>query len=88
MSGVAPVIGPHWDNFKWVGPDLFRQNLVRQVANGPAGVDRLLKDLQAPAPRERVASAAMAFIRRQQGGTERACRLIEEYLHGDLFGRG
>lgn len=32
-QGVRPVIGPYWDNFLWVGEEIFEQGLVRQVAS-------------------------------------------------------
>ena len=79
--GIAPVIGPHWDNFKWVGQELFRQGLVRKVADGSAAADQLLKDLQRTPCRRSVAAGALAFIRRRQGGTRQGCRLVEEYLY-------
>lgn len=80
--GVTPVIGPHWDNFRWLGSELFHQGLVRQVENGAAAAEQLLKDLQAPGDRETVAARAMGFVRNHQGGTARGCRLIEEQLYG------
>ncbi len=83
IHGMAPVIGPHWDNFRWVGPELFLQGLVRQAAHGPAAADLLLRDLESSLPRDRVTEAALAFVYRHRGGTDRACRLIEEYLHAD-----
>jgi 3-deoxy-D-manno-octulosonic-acid transferase len=79
--GVIPVIGPHWDNFKWVGRELFGLGLVRQVENGAAVAEQLVHDLQRPDDRHAVTTAAMGYIQRNQGGTRRGCRLIEEYLH-------
>ena len=81
--GVMPVIGPHWDNFKWVGATLFHQGLVRQAAHGAAAAQQLLKDLDTPVPRPVVTDKVMAFIRRHQGGSRFAAGLIEEFFNHD-----
>jgi len=79
--GVAPVIGPSWENFFWVGPEIVTQSLVRNAANWKEAADILAESLQKPLSRERVREQALKYVKDRQGGTEKACQLIVELLH-------
>ncbi|MGA9537921.1 MAG: glycosyltransferase N-terminal domain-containing protein [Desulfobacterales bacterium] len=79
-SGVVPVIGPHWDNFAWVGEAFFKLGLI-QVANDWRQVtDLLTANLSQTPRRENVRRRALQYIEERQGGTDRVCRLIENAL--------
>ena len=79
-AGVRPIIGPSWENFHWVGGEIISRELVRVVPDWEAVVDALTDDLKRPPSADRVKSAAYKYVGDRQGGTARACRLIEQYL--------
>jgi 3-deoxy-D-manno-octulosonic-acid transferase len=79
-SGITPVIGPFWDNFKWVGKEIIDSGIVRQAATWKEVAEILIAAIMNPKPRDAVRERATAYIRARQGGTETACRLIAEYL--------
>ena len=80
MAGLKPVIGPHWQNFVWIGTQIVDQGLVHQ-ADSWQDVARLLSDeIACPADKEIIRQRGAAYIRRRQGGTQQACELIRRYL--------
>ncbi|MGW8185739.1 MAG: 3-deoxy-D-manno-octulosonic acid transferase [Desulfobacterales bacterium] len=79
-SGVVPVIGPHWDNFAWVGETFFKLGLVQIAADWRQAADLLASNLSQTPQREKVRRRVLQYIERRQGGTDRACRLIESTL--------
>jgi 3-deoxy-D-manno-octulosonic-acid transferase len=80
MAGLKPVIGPHWQNFVWIGTQIVDQGLVHQ-ADSWQDVARILADeIACPADKENIRQRAAAYIRRRQGGTQQACELIRSYL--------
>ncbi len=78
-GGVLPVIGPHWDNFAWVGRDLLHLGLVRQADNWQQAA-ALLCNSPAPLPRAAVRSAARQYFDSRGGGSDLACALIARRL--------
>lgn len=80
IYGNRPVIGPSWENFSWAGETIFRQGLVIRERNWRAAADRLVSHLQHPPRREEIRKQAIEYISARQGGTRKACRVIEEYL--------
>lgn len=83
VFGVVPVIGPFWDNFLWVGEEVFAQGLVIRQDGWRTVAETLVRQLQAPADRDAVRKAAMEYIRMRQGGADMACRVITGF-----FGQG
>jgi len=81
IYGVRPVIGPYWDNFKWVGDRIFDQDLVRSVKDWQTAAEMLIVDLMNPVDRKATRKAAWKYIKQHQGGTEQACRIIRKYLN-------
>ena len=79
-SGVVPVIGPHWDNFAWVGEAFFKLGLIQVAADWRQAADLLTAILSQTPRRENVRRRALQFIKERQGGTDRVCRLIESAL--------
>ena len=77
---MVPVIGPYWDNFTWVGEELFSAGLVRKTPDWQAAAAELVVLLESPPSRQTIRDQAAAFIRRRQGGTAQACRRILEAL--------
>ena len=80
LAGIVPVIGPHWDNFRWVGQELVHRGLVKIGANADAVAAELIKHLAAPIPTDEVKSEMSTYIRAKQGGTAQAIGLIERFL--------
>ncbi len=80
MNGVIPVIGPSWEDFKWVGEALFTSGLARIGADWRAVADLLIRDLNHPPDRRRVQADARAYFSRRKGGAQEACRLISACL--------
>ncbi|MFO7859589.1 MAG: glycosyltransferase N-terminal domain-containing protein [Desulfosalsimonas sp.] len=80
VHGVQPVIGPHWDNFFWVGETIFRQGLVFKEDNWQKAAARLLRQLETRPDRCKIKHQARDYIQSRQGGTSRACQTIGTYL--------
>jgi 3-deoxy-D-manno-octulosonic-acid transferase len=79
-SGVVPVIGPHWDNFAWVGNAFFKLGLIQIAADWRQAADLLSSSLSKTPQREKVRRHALQYIAERQGGTDRVCRVIESVL--------
>jgi 3-deoxy-D-manno-octulosonic-acid transferase len=82
ISGVRPVIGPFWENFAWVGQEIIDVGLLKVADDWREAAELLLQDIDTPRPREEVIEAASQFLITRQGGTDQACRQIEEMLFG------
>ena len=80
MHGHVPVIGPSWENFAWVGPDVFTRGLVRRTDNWQAAAGELIRQLEEGLPRNEIKRTAAAYIASHQGGTRQACQTIVELL--------
>jgi 3-deoxy-D-manno-octulosonic-acid transferase len=79
--GVIPVIGPSWENFAWVGREIEDQGLVHVASNWKEVANFLVQSLEKTTPRENVRKAAIMYMKNRQGGTNKACRLIEKLLN-------
>jgi 3-deoxy-D-manno-octulosonic-acid transferase len=87
-SGIRPVIGPSWEDFHWVGPEIIESGLVRIARNWREVVDLLANDIARPSAPESVRETAYRYLKDRQGGTAMACRVIEEYVDGVERARG
>lgn len=76
LGGVIPVIGPWWEHFKWIGPEIVSRGLVKVAADWRQAAALLTQDLKQPFDRNAVHAAAGDYIRQRQGGTQQACDLI------------
>lgn len=81
MCGIVPVIGPSWENFAWAGQEIVESGLVKIAANWLEVVHFLVEILEKSSLHENVRKAALRYLRDRQGGTDKACRLIVEYLN-------
>lgn len=79
--GVIPVIGPSWENFAWVGREIVEQGLVHVAADWKEVANFLVESIEKTTPREKVRKAAFMYMKDRQGGTAKACRLIEKLLN-------
>ncbi len=79
-AGVAPVIGPYFDNFTWIGAGLMDMGLV-SVARTPEDVAQALAaGLKRPRPRETVRARAEEFVAARRGGATFAAKCIAKHL--------
>jgi len=76
VKGVPTVIGPHWDNFKWVGNQIIDSGILHQANSWKGVADFLLAHIINPVVKETLKSEAQAYIRARQGGAQQACELI------------
>ncbi len=76
VHGVIPNVGPHWKNFQWIGREIFRQGLARQVRDKEELASALLRDLASQRDREEVLKMAKDYLDKRRGGTEMVCREI------------
>jgi 3-deoxy-D-manno-octulosonic-acid transferase len=79
--GIVPVIGPSWENFSWVGPQIFEQGLVRIANDWREAAQMLMEDIKNPRPPNEVLNRALLYLKERQGGTNQACRQIEAFLN-------
>lgn len=75
-QGVLPAMGPHLDNFAWVGEEIFAG-----LAEREADPVRLAAILLAPAPpRAEVRVRFQAYVQARQGATAASFALLDPYL--------
>jgi 3-deoxy-D-manno-octulosonic-acid transferase len=79
--GIIPVIGPSWENFAWVGREIVEQGLVHVATDWKKVADFLVESIEKTIPREKTRNAALKYVKDRQGGTAKACRLIEKLLN-------
>ncbi len=79
--GVAPVIGPSWYNFSWVGERIFKDKLVYRAGGWKSASDYMINAMKNPIPRSNIFQRVKRFAQSHTGGTRQACRVIESVLH-------
>ena len=80
VKGVPTVIGPFWDNFKWVGQEILDQGVLQQADSWEKVADFLVTSIINPPDKKAVRKVALNYIRVRQGGTHVARGLINKYL--------
>ena len=80
VHGKTPVIGPSWKNFAWVGEEIFSSKLVIRVPNAKEAAEQIIGLTNNPPPASDTAARAGRYIAARQGGTRKACELIEKTL--------
>ena len=80
VKGVPTVIGPFWENFKWVGVEILDKGILHQANTWKEVADFLVAGIINPPDREALKNKAITYIKSRQGGTAVACELIREYL--------
>lgn len=79
-AGVRPVIGPSWENFAWVGPEIVSQDLLRVAADWKQAADFIGQDVRNAPARPEIQRRFADFIRNRQGGSLAAGAAIREML--------
>ncbi len=81
IYGITPIIGPSWENFAWIGNDIFNQGLAIKAENWQSVASGLIRQLQRPQTTDSQKKAAIRYIEARKGGTQQACELIEDLLN-------
>ena len=81
IYGIAPIIGPSWENFAWVGNDIFNQGLAIKEDNWQSVASGLIRQLRQTKTDDRLQAAAIRYIEARKGGTQQACELITDLLN-------
>lgn len=80
-KGVPTVIGPFWENFKWVGVEILDKGILHQVNTWKEVADFLVAGIINPPDREMLKKQTEIYVKSHQGGTAVACELIRAYLY-------
>ncbi|OQY11145.1 MAG: hypothetical protein B6I31_05480 [Desulfobacteraceae bacterium 4572_19] len=67
--GIAPVIGPHWETFAWVGKKIITQKLVYEAQDWKEVSDILLENIMIPLKKEKIIIAAYNYMKKNRGGS-------------------
>lgn len=78
--GIPTTIGPHWDDFTWVGQDIFSQKIVTQCLDWQEVCTTMVSHLNHPIDKTQLKEKASAYIDQHTGGTQEACRAIIEAM--------
>jgi 3-deoxy-D-manno-octulosonic-acid transferase len=82
IYGIKPVIGLSWENFAWVGNDIFKQGLAITTDSWQSVASELIDQLRQANPDfTQQQKAAIQYIEARKGGTIQACNLIAELLN-------
>lgn len=79
-SGIIPVIGPYWDDFSWIGKEIFRNGLAIEGKNWQETAESLIRILQNPENKTTVISNAWDYFHKKRGGSAIACKVILEAM--------
>ncbi|WDP89012.1 MAG: 3-deoxy-D-manno-octulosonic acid transferase [Desulfobacter sp.] len=80
VLGVPTVIGPHWEDFAWVGEDIFKTGGVTRCKNWAVVAETMADQLKSPPDRTLLKQKTSAYIRTRRGGSKNACRAIASAL--------
>ncbi len=81
IYGIKPVIGPSWENFAWVGKDIFEEGLAITLTDWQSVVSELIDQLRQTNPDvAQQQKSAIRYIEERKGGTLQACNLIAKLL--------
>lgn len=80
LYGRTPIIGPFWDNFKWVGQDLFTNGLVK-IANDSIAVCNEIKYILAnPDDTNKIQKSAQHYFAAKQGSTHQTAAMVRALM--------
>jgi 3-deoxy-D-manno-octulosonic-acid transferase len=78
--GIIPVIGPYWDDFSWIGKEIFRNGLAIEGKNWQETAESLIRILRNPEKKTIIISKALDYFHKKRGGSEIACKVILEAM--------
>lgn len=80
LTGARTVTGPHYDDFAWVGEDIFTRQIIWKAANWQAAAQQLVYFLDTPADKKYQGRIARQYIAFHQGGARKVCDQITTVL--------
>lgn len=80
LAGAQTIIGPHYDDFNWVGREFFSKGIVSLKNDRHQVVSAMIFSLDNPVSRTSLVSQCKAYISIRQGGTLQACKEILKSL--------
>ncbi|MCL1915224.1 MAG: 3-deoxy-D-manno-octulosonic acid transferase [Desulfovibrionaceae bacterium] len=78
--GLIPCIGPSWQNFAWVGKEIFDLGLVRRINSIEELVPALLRLLHGGENKTLVRQKLEDYLAPRRGGTRMAVEALAEFL--------
>lgn len=76
LQGAPVVTGPFWDDFFWVGKQVFATGLVQKTPDWRAAAHAMVQILNHPLDRRKQQHKALSYVTARSGGTDMACRAI------------
>lgn len=76
IQGAVTVTGPCYDDFAWVGDELFQKKIVIRKNNWQSIARTIIYTLNNPAERADRKNLAARYLQSNQGGTKQACNEI------------
>lgn len=74
--GIPTIIGPHWQNFAWVGEEIFNTGAVTRCKNRQHAVKIMCRHLVKSGGRKTRIDAVNHYILQKQGGAQAAAEAI------------
>ena len=74
--GIPTIIGPHWQDFAWVGEEIFNTGAVIRCKNRQHAVKAMCRHLVKPGGRKTRIDAVNHYILQKQGGAQTAADTI------------
>jgi len=74
--GIPTIIGPHWQDFAWVGKDIFNTGAVTRCKNRHHAVKTMCSHLLNSGNRQTRMDAVNHYISQKQGGSQTAADTI------------
>ena len=74
--GIPTIIGPHWQDFAWVGKEIFNTGAVTRCKNRQHAVKTMCKHLVKSGDRKTRIDAVNHYISQKQGGAQTAADTI------------
>ena len=84
-SGIPTVIGPHWQDFAWVGKEIFETGAVTRCENRHQAVEAMYRHLAAPKDRKAYIDEVGQYILQKQGGSQTAAKAILASWRTNLY---
>ncbi|WP_321495834.1 glycosyltransferase N-terminal domain-containing protein [uncultured Desulfobacter sp.] len=76
--GIPTIIGPHWQDFAWVGKEIFNTGAVTRCKNSQDAVNAMCEHLVKSPDRKILIDAVSHYISKKQGGAQVAADTIME----------
>ncbi|MDQ7031450.1 MAG: glycosyltransferase N-terminal domain-containing protein [Desulfonauticus sp.] len=77
-QGVVPLIGPYFENFAWIGEDIFTLNLVKKILNKEELFQALIQTKRFQ--RKQVFAKFKQYLQTKQGGLNIVCEHVSSLL--------